>query len=189
MEIANYLRLATRSLASSSIPEQCIPFDSYNLVLYCFLGNLWIFILQFTKHDRPKNRVCLLFCNSLSQFFEVFYPSNYLKRQKSQPFTWSWKFGLNLSWHEKLFNVLFFDEIIENWVFLLSWISNSQIYYPLKSKPPNFWNFSLHKCYVKGGFFSERGLMRLSFLQTDKPHYFPELEFWFLFHCKLLKSC
>ena len=25
--------------------------------------------------------------------------------------------------------------------------------------------------------FSQKGLMRLSFLQTDKPNYFPELEF------------
>ena len=29
--------------------------------------------------------------------------------------------------------------------------------------------------------FSQKGLMRYSFLQTDKPNYFPELEFWFFF--------
>ena len=29
--------------------------------------------------------------------------------------------------------------------------------------------------------FSQKGLMRSSFLQTDKPNYFPELEFWFFF--------
>ena len=37
--------------------------------------------------------------------------------------------------------------------------------------------------------FSQKGLMRSSFLQVDKPDYFPELEFWFLFHSKWLKSC
>ena len=37
--------------------------------------------------------------------------------------------------------------------------------------------------------FSQKGLMRLSFLQTDKPNYFPELEFWSFFHSKWLKSC
>ena len=38
--------------------------------------------------------------------------------------------------------------------------------------------------------FSQKGLMRSSFLQTDKPNYFPELEFWFFFfHSKWLKSC
>ena len=29
--------------------------------------------------------------------------------------------------------------------------------------------------------FSQKGLMRSSFLQTDEPNYFPELEFWFFF--------
>ena len=29
--------------------------------------------------------------------------------------------------------------------------------------------------------FSQKGLMRLSFLQTDEPNYFPELEFGFFF--------
>ena len=47
---------------------------------------------------------------------------------------------------------------------------------------------------VSAGFvkvaFSQKGLMRSSFLQTDKPNYFPELDFWFfLFHSKWLKSC
>ena len=37
--------------------------------------------------------------------------------------------------------------------------------------------------------FSQKGLMRLSFLQTVKPNYFPELEFWFFFHTKWLKLC
>ena len=36
--------------------------------------------------------------------------------------------------------------------------------------------------------FSQKGLMRLSFLQTAESNWFPELEFWF-FHCKGLKSC
>ena len=34
----------------------------------------------------------------------------------------------------------------------------------------------------------QKGLMRFSFLQTDEPKYFPELEFDF-FHSKWLKSC
>ena len=29
--------------------------------------------------------------------------------------------------------------------------------------------------------FIQKGLMRLSFLQTGKPHYFPELKIWFFF--------
>ena len=33
----------------------------------------------------------------------------------------------------------------------------------------------------------QKWLMGLSFLQTDKPNYFPELEFFF--HSKWLKSC
>ena len=37
--------------------------------------------------------------------------------------------------------------------------------------------------------FIQKGLMPLSFLQTDKPNYFPELEFDFFFHSKWLKSC
>ena len=37
--------------------------------------------------------------------------------------------------------------------------------------------------------FSQKGLMRSSFLQTEDPNYFPELEFWFFFHSKWLKSC
>ena len=37
--------------------------------------------------------------------------------------------------------------------------------------------------------FSQKGLMCSSFLQTDEPKYFPELEFWFFFHSKWLKSC
>ena len=37
--------------------------------------------------------------------------------------------------------------------------------------------------------FSQKGLMRLSFLQTGKPNYFPELKFWILFPSKWLKSC
>ena len=37
--------------------------------------------------------------------------------------------------------------------------------------------------------FSQKGLMRYSFLQTDKPNHFPKLEFWFFFHSKWLKSC
>ena len=36
---------------------------------------------------------------------------------------------------------------------------------------------------------SQKGLMRLSFLQADKSHYFPELEFWISFHSRWLKSC
>ena len=36
--------------------------------------------------------------------------------------------------------------------------------------------------------FSQKGLMRLSFPQADKPNYFPELEFWTSFHSKWLKS-
>ena len=36
--------------------------------------------------------------------------------------------------------------------------------------------------------FSQKRLMRLSFLQTDEPNYFPELKFRF-FHAKWLKSC
>ena len=43
-------------------------------------------------------------------------------------------------------------------------------------------------CYLKVAFI-QKGLMRLSFLQTDEPNYFPELEFWFFFHSKWLKSC
>ena len=142
MEIANYLRLATRSLASSSIHEQCIPFDSYNLVLHCFLRNLWIWILWFTTV--LKIEYLYYFVTHFPSFLRFLIPVISLNAWKSQPFTWSWKFGLNLSWHENLFNVLFSDEIIENWVFLLGWISN----YPLKSKPPNLWKFSLHTCYV-----------------------------------------
>ena len=37
--------------------------------------------------------------------------------------------------------------------------------------------------------FIQEGLMRLSFLQTDEPNYFPELEFWVTFHSIWLKSC
>ena len=37
--------------------------------------------------------------------------------------------------------------------------------------------------------FSQKRLMRLSFLQADKPNYFPELEFWIFFRSKWLKSC
>ena len=37
--------------------------------------------------------------------------------------------------------------------------------------------------------FSQKGLMRLSFLQTGKPNHFPELKFWILFPSKWLKSC
>ena len=37
--------------------------------------------------------------------------------------------------------------------------------------------------------FSQKGLMHLSFLQTGKPNYFPELKFWILFPSKWLKSC
>ena len=37
--------------------------------------------------------------------------------------------------------------------------------------------------------FSQKGLMCLSFLQTGKPNYFPELKFWILFHSKWLKAC
>ena len=36
---------------------------------------------------------------------------------------------------------------------------------------------------------SQKGLMRLSFLRTGKPNYFPELKFWILFPSKWLKSC
>ena len=35
--------------------------------------------------------------------------------------------------------------------------------------------------------FSQKGLMHLSFLQTDELNYFPELEFNFFFHSKWLK--
>ena len=31
--------------------------------------------------------------------------------------------------------------------------------------------------------FIQKGLMRLSFLQTDKPNYFPELDFLFILNC------
>ena len=51
--------------------------------------------------------------------------------------------------------------------------------------------FSQHFLYfvfLKMAFF-QRGLMRLWFLQADKPNYFPELEFWISFHSKWLKSC
>ena len=37
--------------------------------------------------------------------------------------------------------------------------------------------------------FIQKGLMRLSFLPTDEPNYFPELEFLFFFQSKWLKSC
>ena len=37
--------------------------------------------------------------------------------------------------------------------------------------------------------FSQKGLIRFSFLQTDEPNYFPELEHWFFFHSEWLKSC
>ena len=37
--------------------------------------------------------------------------------------------------------------------------------------------------------FSQKRLMRLSFLLADNPNYFPELEFWISFHSKWLKSC
>ena len=53
----------------------------------------------------------------------------------------------------------------------------------IKCKQANFSRFVLKVA------FSQKGLMRLSFLQTDKPNYFPELEFLFIFHSKWLKSC
>ena len=37
--------------------------------------------------------------------------------------------------------------------------------------------------------FSQKGLMPSSFVQTDKPNYFPEQEFWILFPSKWLKPC
>ena len=37
--------------------------------------------------------------------------------------------------------------------------------------------------------FIQKGPMNLSFLQTDKPNYFPELKFWIFSHSKWLKLC
>ena len=37
--------------------------------------------------------------------------------------------------------------------------------------------------------FIQKGLVNLSFLQKDKPNYFPALNFWFFCHYKWLKSC
>ena len=39
---------------------------------------------------------------------------------------------------------------------------------------------ALKRIWTKGGFF-QKGLMRLSFLRTGKPDYFPELKFWIFF--------
>ena len=47
---------------------------------------------------------------------------------------------------------------------------------------------ALKRIWTKGGFF-QKGLMRLSFLRTGKPDYFPELKFWIIFPSKWLKSC
>ena len=49
------------------------------------------------------------------------------------------------------------------------------------------WNLRVHQiqCQVKVSFI-QKGLVNLSFLQTDEPNYFPELKFFF---SKWLKSC
>ena len=61
--------------------------------------------------------------------------------------------------------------------------------------PLAFTKYFFKICWLKAVFvlkmaFIQKGLMRLSFLQTDKSNYFPELEFWYIFfHSKWLKSC
>ena len=62
----------------------------------------------------------------------------------------------------------------------------------LKLVQGSFGQSNMHKTSQEGveckvGFF-QKGLMNLSFLQTNEPNYFPELKFWFSF-IKWLKSC
>ena len=66
------------------------------------------------------------------------------------------------------------------YILKMFWVSNLPLIYKLNLN-------SVHGD-IKVAFI-QKGLMSLSFLQTDEPNFFPELKFWFLFHSKWLESC
>ena len=70
--------------------------------------------------------------------------------------------------------------------FFRNWLLESReqdTVWSVNDRCTGYWQITLKVAFI------QKGLMRLSFLQTDKPNYFPELEFWFFFHSKWLKSC